>query len=1381
MTERDAQSPTPEGYDEAFAWFQRLLDAPASERDGLLEEASAVSAGLRAELEELLAVHDADDRRVAASVEAEVVAFADEAEGLTRIGRYRILRKIADGGMGTVYLAEQDQPRRQVALKVIRGGLATAGLLRRFELEAELLGTLDHPGIATIYEAGTERTPLGPLPFFAMEYVEGRPIDEHARHLDVREKLLLMAQLADAVQHAHRKGIVHRDLKPANVLVDASGQPKVLDFGVARLQEDEDRTLTAQGQIVGTLPYMSPEQVRGDTAAIDTRTDVYALGAITYELFTGSPPHDLTGQPLTTAARTILESDPKRLGTSDGRLRGDVETIVAKALAKEPERRYPSAEALAADIRRHLSDEPIEARPQSAIYVLKKFARRHKAPVAAGALVLLALVGGLIATTTLAAREARQRERADAKAHEAARETYRAQIAAADAALQVPDLSAARRFLEAVPENQRQWEWRYLSARLDDSAGAIARADAKERGWLLGLAVAQDETTTTVHTGRSGKQPTLRVISRRKPVRSRVLDSGQWRLSPDGARLLRLQEGRAWVHDVVGDERRALIPDETVLAVLGFDTVGKHALLALQDGIALVDVSTGAAAHRWPLAMSVRDVVFSPADRSFALVGDDTIRIYTPGSDDVRVLTGHDAPVSGLAFSPRGKRLVSVDTAGSVRLWTLEGGHILEARPGRRDEHGPLAFGPDGRYIAGAFADGTLRILEASTLIERARLAGESAQTATLPPVFAGGVIVTGRRDGTIQRFPVDLAQGHAVLDAHRRGATSVSFASDGRRLASAGADGFVRLWDAHTELPIGAIDLTLDRMPLGHRMVESVRFTHGGRCVEASAVTALGRTRLRYDAYTAKSLASHPEHQDETRAQTLTAFDDRRVVCRRTALDPERWSVGIARDSFLTRALFEGPHRPLGAGYERTTDVVHVLFDDGVCRSYDASKRTEVASRDLSRWNPKGLAVLDGGARWVVRTSDTALLVFDPMSSTPVLSLRGHGGAVVDMAVSPDGQRIASASADGTVRLWSPLGRGGRFIRRSARAGHASEVDRLIEAARAVCGPDDQELPRYLLSVGTYASAIRDQALDRTFGLSAAHATRGATSQAPEEQFERRYEVKLDEAGATPRRALGYGAAGENVRLEIKEQAALRMALGGLRFPETKIPSRTIALHFDRMSASQGMVLAELVVESFELPRHPMVAQMQEGLPDMAQVTGARLRVRTPTHGAWRILQVVDANLKTTEVLRVLEIVDQAFSDTIPPLPQEPVGVGAKWRVVESERVMGVDVRTIRNYELTGWDGDEAILSFTTERRAPKQDIDAPTAASQTRMTLTAFESKAEGTARFSPGLPLLRSVVLEAKQHVAADVDTRGVKQSTSLDLTGKLNATVKATGPR
>ncbi len=376
-----------------------------------------------------------------------------------RIGRYRILHLLGEGGMGSVYEAEQESPRRHVALKVLRSGSLQPRSLQRFQREVEVLGRLQHPGIARIYDADIAemiqpdgRSSL--MPYFAMELIEGLAITKYAesRGLAMRDRLALLADACDAVHFGHQHGVVHRDLKPANVLVAQRPalQPvphgpvvKIIDFGVARVAESDiaSSTLaTEAGQIIGTLAYMSPEQVGGNPLEIDSRCDIYGLGVVGFELLTGRLPYEIADKIAPEAARVIRDEEPSRLSSISRIYRGDIETIFAKSLEKDPAQRYDSAAALAADIRRYLNDEPIVARPPTLHYQLAKFAKRHKEFVAGLALVFLVLVAGIVGTSITLVQAVKQqraadlaRTSADAAAAHAREQTQKAQAAGANA------------------------------------------------------------------------------------------------------------------------------------------------------------------------------------------------------------------------------------------------------------------------------------------------------------------------------------------------------------------------------------------------------------------------------------------------------------------------------------------------------------------------------------------------------------------------------------------------------------------------------------------------------------------------------------------------------------------------------------------------------------------------------------------------------------------------------------------------------------------------------------------------------------------------------------------------------------------------------------
>lgn len=340
-----------------------------------------------------------------------------------RIGQYKVIARIGEGGMGAVYLAEQSAPSRRVAIKVMRADWQSPEAHARFDREADILARLEHPNIASLFEAGVAELGGMRTPYLALEYVQGVPLGDYvaAHGRTPRLILPLLITIAETVQYAHLRGVVHRDLKPGNILVDDDGRPHILDFGIAHLSEVDGAAahLTRTGQMIGTVQYMSPEQFIGDPRRIDGRTDVYALGVIAFELLTGELPHRLNERSLLDAARIVTRQVAPTISSLRRELRGDLELIVAKALAQDLSQRYASAGDFAADLRRYERHEPILARAPSLSYRARRYARRHWLPLTAGALVLLSLTAGLVSSWRAAAREAQARALAERRADEA--------------------------------------------------------------------------------------------------------------------------------------------------------------------------------------------------------------------------------------------------------------------------------------------------------------------------------------------------------------------------------------------------------------------------------------------------------------------------------------------------------------------------------------------------------------------------------------------------------------------------------------------------------------------------------------------------------------------------------------------------------------------------------------------------------------------------------------------------------------------------------------------------------------------------------------------------------------------------------------------------
>ncbi|MEN8152144.1 MAG: serine/threonine-protein kinase, partial [Planctomycetota bacterium] len=629
------------------AIFLQVCDLPPEERARRLDELCVDDSTLRGRVESLLKHDAADDDLLGDSAmesgEPPVARLlagtpGEARDAPERIAGFRILAKIGEGGMGTVYAAEQEHPRRRVALKMIRPGVMTEVLRKRFRAEAEMLGRLQHPGIAQIHEAGEVDTGNGRRPYFAMEYVEGRDLRRHARDNDlgVPERLELVSRVADAVHHAHSRGVIHRDLKPENVLVSEEpaptlagvparfaglGQPKVLDFGVARAC-DSDQQLTTMhtmaGEILGTLTYMSPEQIAGRHEEVDERSDVYALGVILYELLAGRPPCDFRSLTIVQAARVAAESDPLRLGSVDSAWRGDIETIVGKALEKEPGRRYESAAELATDLRRHLTNEPIAARRPSASYQVRKFARRHRGLVAGLAAAFAILVAGVVTTSVLAVRASRNARVAEEQRRQARAEAYRFSLAAVEA-LGTNDPARALHHLEGAPEEYRGWEWAFLRARLL-SHDILLRGDAACE-WAHGFARDPGGRLKAL-LRRGGALEIVDVLS--GAVERRVAVDAEPTvpvLSPDGSRLAVWFESltRLDVWDLESGRRLfehpvTISPDSAP----SFDASGRRLVVPTEGEITTLDAGTGEVLMRQEESRIPQHVALHPGGEGLA-------------------------------------------------------------------------------------------------------------------------------------------------------------------------------------------------------------------------------------------------------------------------------------------------------------------------------------------------------------------------------------------------------------------------------------------------------------------------------------------------------------------------------------------------------------------------------------------------------------------------------------------------------------------------------------------------------------------------------------------------------------------------------------------
>ncbi|MEW6356472.1 MAG: serine/threonine-protein kinase [Planctomycetota bacterium] len=621
--------------------------------------------------------------------------------------KYEVIEEIARGGMGVVYKAKQKTPSRLIALKVmLQGALATEDEKRRFLHEANAAARLKHPGIVPIYEVGESEGSY----YFTMEYVEGQTLAKYleTHELTLKAKLDLFQRICEIVTHAHIQGVIHRDLKPSNIMIDKDGSPRILDFGLAKMTEmgpDEHRSfVTMSGVVVGTLAYMSPEQTLGKPEEIDTRSDVYSLGVILYQMLTGAMPYPVDIPDPIETIRNIREREPKRPSTVMRILRDDLETIILKAIAKEKERRYQSAADLARDVDHYLRSEPIDARPPSAWYKFRKAVQRNKVASAATVVIILAF---LVAFFWVNAA----RKRAE-------REGYYAKILAAQAKIEEHHYIQARELLESCPMRLRSWEWgrlRYLCSSDFVKAKpfflALSAVAATPDG--RGVATGRGDNAMKAWDGQTGRE-----LLTLKGHSGSVLAVG---ISPDARCITTASEDKtAKVWNVkTGQELLALKGHSDSVRAVAVSPDGKRIVTGSKDNTAKVwDGETG----QKLLTLKghygrVSAVAISPDGRRTATGSyDRTAKVWdTATGQKVFTLKGHGRSVYCLAFSPDGRRIVTGSEDEAAKVWDVAMGKEVLTLKGHTKGVRCLAFSPDGKRIVTGSLDHAAKVWEAAT------------------------------------------------------------------------------------------------------------------------------------------------------------------------------------------------------------------------------------------------------------------------------------------------------------------------------------------------------------------------------------------------------------------------------------------------------------------------------------------------------------------------------------------------------------------------------------------------------------------------------------------------------------------------------------------
>jgi WD40 repeat protein len=958
---------------------------------------------------------------------------------------YEILGLLGRGGMGVVYKARHLRLKRVVALKVVLAGPhAGPAELARFRTEAETVARLQHPHIVQIYEVGDRQG----LPYCALEFVDGGSLRRRLAGAPQQpaDAARMVETLARAVHAAHQRGIVHRDLKPGNVLLTADGAPKLTDFGLAKnLEGDPGQTET--GQLLGTPSYMAPEQAAGRTREVGPRTDVYALGAILYEMLTGRPPFQ--GASMRDTLDQVCGQEPVPPRRLQPRVPRDLDTVCLKCLQKEAKQRYATAQELAQDLRRYLDGEPIHARPVGRVETAAKWVKRRPAlagflgATAVAGLLLVSLVAGgfyvrqqhrILDLETLAKKEAEEREnaekllRADAERArgDAERYLYLNRIFVAHSEWRDNNFLRARQELDLCPDVLRRWEWAYLY-RLCHPELLTLRLP-RERVFRIAfspdgkrIAGTTYDSTVVVWDAQTGRL--LDTLRGHAGIVSSVA------FSPDGKQLASAAEdGTVRVWDMPRGENPLTLTGHTGwVECVAWSSDGTRLASASRDRTVKVWDAHGGPelftfrGHTEP----VYGVAFSPEGKYVASAGlDRAVKVWDARTGQVRNnLEGHTERVSAVAFAPDGSRLASAAKDRLVKVWEMPSGRLLHTLGGHSDFVWSVAFSPDGKRLASSSSDWTVKVWEVADGREAFTLQGHTGGVESVVFSPDGTRLASAAGDWTVKVWRAAKAVDTFPFPGHAFGSTCTGYTPAGKLLAVGAEDRIVTVWDLET----GAAP----RLLKGHTAsVFGVALSPDGEHVASGGADQTAKV---WDAGTGQLLWTLEGH---TAAVFGVAFSPDGECLASAAGDRtvRLWEVRTGR---LLRTL-EGHAAPVpGLAFSADGRQLAGSSHDKTVKVWDVETGRGLATFEEHGGGVSSVAFSPDGKRLASSGTDQTIRVWDVAAGQGVLTLTGHTGWVTGVAFTPDGERIASCSHDKTVKVWDAVT--GREI--LSLKGHAGAI----------------------------------------------------------------------------------------------------------------------------------------------------------------------------------------------------------------------------------------------------------------------------------------------------------------------------------------------------